>query len=168
LNKKARWLLERRSKGHPGKEPGDSSPPGGCGCSPVQELLAAANGQPQYGGFPVESQVFDPKAFSLSPIDLIPPDDDVAEDVEADARQARYARLGRLVDVEDILEMVCCRLKDSAQLRYLVEDAIAAPHDPDRPRIHVNDALKMAQDVLVEVVTAVDEQISVLDVVEGD
>jgi hypothetical protein len=85
---------------------------------------------------------------------------------EADERMARYARLGKLVDVEDVIEIVCARLKDSAQLRYLVEDAIADPHDTDRPRVHASDALRMAQDVLVEVVTAVDEQISVLDVVE--
>jgi hypothetical protein len=52
-------------------------------------------------------------------------------------------------------------------LRYLIEDAIADPHDPERPHVHINDALRMAQDVLVEVVTVVDDQISLLDVVEG-
>jgi phosphoribosyl 1,2-cyclic phosphodiesterase len=111
----------------------------------------------------MESQVFLPAQYSISPVDLIP-DHDV--DQEVDARAARYARLATLVDIEDIAEMVCARLKDSAQLRYLIEDAIADPHDPERPHVHINDALKMAQDVLVEVVTAVDEQISVLDVVE--
>jgi hypothetical protein len=113
----------------------------------------------------MESQAFLPARYSLSPVDLIPEDDD-DQVGEVDARHLRYARLGQLVDVEDIAEMVCARLKDSAQLRYLIEDAIADPHDPERPHVHINDALKMAQDVLVEVVTAVDEQISVLDVVE--
>lgn len=111
-------------------------------------------------------QEFSPRDFSLSPVDLIPPADN-DEVSEVDARQLRYARLATLVDVDDIAEMVCARLKESAQLRYLIEDAIADPHDPERPHVHINDALRMAQDVLVEVVTAVDDQISLLDVVEG-
>ena len=70
------------------------------------------------------------------------------------------------MDIEDVIEVVCTRLKDSSQLRSLVEDAISDLHDPERPHIHASDALRMAQDVLVEVVTAVDDMISVLDVVE--
>jgi hypothetical protein len=112
----------------------------------------------------MESQAFLPAQYSLSPVDLIPPEEDEA--AEVDERQARYARLGKLVDLEDVMEMVLCRLRESTQLRYLIEDAIADPHDTNKPRVHINDALRMAQDVLVEVVTAVDEQISVLDVVE--
>ena len=116
----------------------------------------------------MDSQVFSPQAFSLSSVDLIPPDADEDSGFdEVDARLARYTRLGKLVDIEDIIEIVCARLKDSAQLPWLVEDAIADPHDTDRPRVHVSDALRMARDVLREVVTAVDEQISVFDVVEG-
>jgi hypothetical protein len=116
----------------------------------------------------MDSQVFSPQAFNLASTDLIPPDTDEDGGIdEVDARQIRYVRLGKLVDIEDIIEIVCARLKDSAQLRWLVEDAIADPHDTDRPRVHVSDALRMARDVLREVVTAVDEQISVLDVTEG-
>jgi hypothetical protein len=119
------------------------------------------------GEWMMESQVFLPAQYSLHTVDLIPADDD-AEVAEVDARQLRYARLGKLVDVEDIVEMVCARLKESLELRHLVEDAIADPHDLERPHVHINDALRMAQDVLVEVVTAVDEQLSLLDVtVEG-
>jgi hypothetical protein len=115
-----------------------------------------------------DAHVLSFKDYSLSTVDLIAPDDlDDDERVsEADERMARYARLGNRVDVEEVIAIVCARLKDSAQLRDLVEDAIADPHDADRPRVHVSDALRMAQDVLVEVVTAVDEQISVLGVVE--
>jgi hypothetical protein len=115
----------------------------------------------------MESQVFLPAQYSLNPVDLIPADDD-DEVAEVDERRLRYARLATLVDIDDIAEMVCARLKESVQLRYLIEDAIADPHDLERPHVHINDALRMAQDVLVEVVTAVDEQISMLDVtVEG-
>jgi hypothetical protein len=106
---------------------------------------------------------------SLSTVDLIPPDDlDEGERVSAaDERRARYARLGKRLDVEEVIAIVCARLKESAELRDLVEDAIADPHDADRPRVHVSDALRMAQDVLVAVVTAVDAQISRLAVVEA-
>jgi hypothetical protein len=116
-----------------------------------------------------DAQVLSCKDYSLSTVDLIPPDDlDEDERVsEADERRARYARLGKRVDVDEVIATVCARLKDSAELRYLVEDAIADPHDADRPRVHVSDALRMAQDVLVEVVTAVDAQISGLAVAEG-
>jgi hypothetical protein len=114
-----------------------------------------------------DAQVFIPRECSLSPVDLIPPDADEAGGFdEVDARLARYTRLGKLVDIEDIIEIVCARLKDSAQLRWLIKDAIADPHDADRPRVHVSDALRMARDVLREVVTAVDEQISMLDVTD--
>ena len=64
-----------------------------------------------------DAQVFIPRECSLSPVDLIPPDAD--EDGgfdEADERAARYARLGKLVDVEDIIEVVCTRLTESTQL----------------------------------------------------
>jgi hypothetical protein len=115
----------------------------------------------------MESQAFDPKAFSLSPVEMIPPDDDDAEGNELSERQACYQRVARLVDPDDIAEMVCARLKDSVELRHVIEDAIADPHDTDRPRIHINDALMLAQDVLVEVVTAVNEMVSMLNVVEG-
>lgn len=114
----------------------------------------------------MSTETFSFKDYSLSPVDLIPADDDLDDEdfTEADERSARYARLGRLVDVDDVIEMVCSRLKESAQLRSVVEDAIADPHDPDRPHIHVSGALRLTNDVLVEVVTAVDDLISMLDV----
>jgi hypothetical protein len=112
-----------------------------------------------------ESQVFSPAAFSLSPVDLIPDaDEDVGVD-EVDERQARYVRLGKLVDAEDLIEIVCDRLKESAQLRWMVEDAIADPHDTDRPRVHVSELIRMGQQVLDAVATVVDESIAMLDVV---
>jgi hypothetical protein len=118
----------------------------------------------------MESQVFSPQAFSLSPVDLIPPDAD--EDGgfdEVDERLARYARLGKLVDVEDVIEVVLSRLRESAQLRWMIEDSLEDPHqDMTRPRVHVSELIRMGQQVLDAVAVAVDEQVSLLDVtVEG-
>jgi hypothetical protein len=115
----------------------------------------------------MESQVFDPKAYALRDIDLIPPDDEDLEETEVDARQARYARLGKLVDLEEIIEVVLCKLRDSTQLRWMIEDAIEDPHaDVTRPNVHVSELLKMGRAVLEAVAVVVDEQVSMLDVVE--
>jgi hypothetical protein len=117
------------------------------------------------GEMTMESQVFLPQAFSLSPVDLIHADtDEDDEGDEVDARVARYARLGKLVDVEDIIEVVLSGLRDSAQLRWMVEDSIEDPHpDVTRPKIHVNELLKMGRAVLEAVAVAVDEQVGMLD-----
>src|SRR5687767_12138799 len=93
----------------------------------------------------MESQVFSPATFSLSPVGLIPDDCDEDTDTqETNTRLACYARLGQLVDVEDIIEIVCSQLKESTQLRWLIEDSLEDPHpDVTRPKVHVNELLKM-------------------------
>jgi hypothetical protein len=114
----------------------------------------------------MESQAFLPAQYSLSPVDLIPPEED--EEAEVDERQARYARLGQLVDVEDVIEVVLSRLRESQQLQWLITDSLEDPHpDVQRPKVHVNELLKMGREVLEAVAVAVDEQVSMLDVVEG-
>jgi hypothetical protein len=109
----------------------------------------------------MESQVFDPTAYAVSPVDLIPPDE--PEDLEEeDARRLDYRRFSRLVDVDDVMEVVCSRLSSSVELRSIIEDALRDPLDPDRPHIHINDALRLTTDVLVEVNTALDDVIGML------
>jgi hypothetical protein len=87
--------------------------PGGC------YGLFAVNEQHHDKGNLMESQVFSPAAFSLSAVDLIPLEDrdDDEETRETDARLARYAQVAKLVDADDIVEIVCTSLKDSTQLR---------------------------------------------------
>jgi hypothetical protein len=110
-----------------------------------------------------------PKDFSLAPVDLIEPDaDEDPESRETTAKLARYARLGRLVDPEDIIEIVLSRLRETPALYAMVADSLSDPHeDPSAPRMHVADIIKMGQAVLNAVAVAVDEQVSMLDVVEG-
>jgi hypothetical protein len=115
-----------------------------------------------------ESQVFSPEAFSLSPVDLIPSDDDGDDDrfSDLDAREARYYRLGKLVDVEDAMEMLCARLRESTQLYAFLQDLLDCPIDPDSPRVHPMDALRLANEVAVIGTTVCDELMGMLDVVE--
>jgi hypothetical protein len=116
-----------------------------------------------------ESQVFSPEAFSLSPVDLIPPDTDEDGDVdEVDARQARYARLGKLLDVEDAMEMLCARLRESPQLYAFLQDLLDCPIDPENARVHPMDALRLANEVAVIGTTVCDELMGMLDVVVED
>jgi len=119
----------------------------------------------------MESQAFSPATFSLSAVDLLPPEDSDDDEAtqESNARLARYAQVARLVDVEDIIECVCATLKESTQLRWLVEDALDDPHpDVTRPKVHVNKLLKMGRAVLEAVAIAVDEQVSLLAVTHGE
>jgi hypothetical protein len=101
------------------------------------------------------------KDYSLSPVDLIPPDE--PEDLgEVDERALNYRRYSRLVDVDDVLEVVASRLASSVELRSIIEDALRDPLDRDRPHIHISDALRLTTDVLVEVNTALDDVIGML------
>jgi hypothetical protein len=109
----------------------------------------------------MESQVFDQKAYSLSPVDLIPPDE--LEDLgEVDTRRLDYERYRRLVDVDDVAEVVATRLASSVALRSLIEDALRDPLDADRPHVHVSEALRLTHDVLVEINMALDDIIGML------
>jgi hypothetical protein len=119
----------------------------------------------------MESQVFSPAAFSLSAVDLISSEDcdDDEETQAANARLARYAQVSKLVDVEDIIEIVCASLKESTQLRWLIEDSLEDPHpDVTRPKVHVNELLKMGREVLAAVAIAVDEQVGMLATTHGE
>jgi hypothetical protein len=116
-----------------------------------------------------ESQVFSPEAFSLSPVDLLPSDDDGDDDrfSDLDAREARYHRLGKLVDVEDAMEMLCARLRESPQLYAFLQDLLDCPIDPENARVHPMDALRLANEVAVIGTTVCDELMGMLDVGPG-
>src|SRR5919108_1680579 len=57
---------------------------------------------------PVESQVFDPKAYALSPLDLIPHDD--GDDADVDVPWLEYCRVASTLDRSRILEVVLSNL----------------------------------------------------------
>jgi hypothetical protein len=114
----------------------------------------------------MSTENFSFKDYSLSPVDLVPDELDEPDEVsELDARQARYRRLGKLLDVDDLIEVIIDKLRDSSQLRWMVEDAIQDPQaEIWRPRLHVSELVRMGQQVLDTVAIVVDEQVSMLDV----
>jgi hypothetical protein len=118
----------------------------------------------------MSEQGFSFEAASLRTIDLMPPED-VEDDAydEVDTRLARYAQVAPLVDVDDIVDIVCSQLKESTQLRWLIEDALEDPHpDVTRPKVHINELLKMGREVLTAVAIAVDEQVGMLATTHGE
>jgi hypothetical protein len=115
----------------------------------------------------MESQVFDPQAYSLSPVDLIPPDDFEDED-DADVRWLEYCRMASKVSREEILAVVLDELNSPVSpLLDLIDDALATPHpEPDRPRTNVTELIKLGQAILSMVAKAVDDQVSMRIAVE--
>jgi hypothetical protein len=60
----------------------------------------------------MESQVFSPAQYSLSPVDLIPPDDD--NDEEVDVRWLHYCEVAATLDREAIIDVVLDELRESS------------------------------------------------------
>ena len=54
----------------------------------------------------MESQVFDPKAYALRPMDLIPDDDFDDDEPELDTRWVHYCEVSAGLDTEDLMVTV--------------------------------------------------------------
>jgi hypothetical protein len=107
----------------------------------------------------MESQVFDPKAYSLSPLDLIPPDD--LEDEDADVQWLEYCRLASTLERAHILEVVLSDLDaEDSPLYEFIDDAIATPHEPQRPKANITDLARLGQSLLHLIAKAVDDQVN--------
>ena len=107
-----------------------------------------------------ESQVFDPKADSLSPVDMIPPDDFEDKD-DADVRWLEYCRMASTVPRDEVLAVVLDELNSLVSPLFdLIDDALATPHpEPDRPRTNVTDLIKLGQAILGLVAKAVEDAV---------
>jgi hypothetical protein len=93
----------------------------------------------------MESQVFDPKASSFSPVDLIPPDD--CENEEVDVQWLEYCRVATTVDRQHVLECVLSDLDcDDSPLYEFIDDAIANPHEPGRAKANISSGTDRAVD----------------------
>jgi hypothetical protein len=111
----------------------------------------------------MESQVFDPKAFAVSAIDLIPDDFEEDEDPELTARQVHHDEVARRLDTDDIQLIVAERLSTSLILRARIEEAQANPYRPnERRHMHVSDATKFGdetEEIIAQVIDELVEQI---------
>ena len=115
----------------------------------------------------MESQVFDPKAYAVSPIGLIPDDEGLEED-DVDLRWVRYAELARTLDTDDLMALVGEAFSTSDLLRTLLEDVKAEPYRPEeRKRVHVMDAIRLGNEVAQLISQAMDDLIGQMDAGEA-
>lgn len=115
----------------------------------------------------MESQVFDPKALSLSPVDLIPPDGDDDEE-EADARWARYGEIAAELDRDELIDVIVEELQANPELLYQLEDCCTNPYsEPERPHAHVGEMATLGLAVLKVIIKAVDDAVGIRQAVEA-
>ena len=112
----------------------------------------------------MESQVFDAKAYSLSPVDLIPQDENDGEEV--DVRWLHYCEIAASLDREAIIDVVLDELRESSALLDMVEDACHNPHEPGRPKTSLHELLALGKAALLLIARAVDDQVSLRMAVE--
>jgi hypothetical protein len=108
----------------------------------------------------MESQVFSPVAYSLRPEDLMPPDESEDEDA-VDVQWLEYCRIASTLDRTRILEVVLSALDcEDSPLYDLIDDAIANPHEPGRPKANVSDLARLGKALLTMIAKAVDDQVN--------
>jgi hypothetical protein len=114
----------------------------------------------------MESQAFDSKAYAVSTLDLIP-DDFEADDDELDADWVQYCELSRTLDTEDLMVVVGEAFSTSDLLRSLIDEALANPFRPDeRKRLHINDAIRLGEEVARLIAQAQDKAVGMRQVTE--
>ena len=113
----------------------------------------------------MESQVFDAKAYSVSPVDLIPPDED-DDEPDVDVRWLHYCEIAASLDREAIIDVVLDELRESSALLDMVEDACHNPHEPGRPKTSLHELLALGKAALLLIARAVDDQVSLRMAVE--
>jgi hypothetical protein len=95
------------------------------------------------------------KDYSVSPGDLLPPDD--KDDAEA-------AQVNR----QHVLEWVLSDFDaDDSPLFELIDDAMQYPHEPGRPKANVSDLIRVGKAVLALVAKAVDDQMTLRQMGQG-
>ncbi len=108
-----------------------------------------------------------PKDFSLSPTDLIDPDVDDADGDEVDTRWQRYCEIAKTLDRDELLEVIAEELKANPELLYQLDDCCTNPYtEPDRPKAHAGEVMKLGLAVLKTIVASVDNAVGIRQAVE--
>jgi hypothetical protein len=112
----------------------------------------------------IEQAGFVAHEYSLSAVDLIPPDD--FED-ERDGWQD-YCYEASKLDRQHILDAVLSSLDtDDSPLYALIDSAIATPHEPGRARESITVLAQIGQAILDRVASAVDDQVGLRMAIGG-
>ena len=107
----------------------------------------------------MESQAFLPANCSLRTQDLLPPDD--FEDEDDNRLWQEYCRCAATVDCTHILDVVLSDLDcDDSPLLEFIDDAIANPHEPGRPKANITDLARLGQPLLNLIAKAVDDDVN--------
>jgi hypothetical protein len=107
----------------------------------------------------MESQQFSPADYSLRPDDLLPPDD--FEDEDDNMQWQEYCRAASTIDRTRILEIVLSDLDaEDSPLYEFIDDAIATPHEPGRPKESITKLARLGQSLLNLIAKAVDDQVN--------
>jgi hypothetical protein len=109
------------------------------------------------------SSDFSYKDYSLSPVDLIPDD----EELDPDVQWLHYCAVAATVDRQHVLECVLSDLDaEDSPLYDWIDDAIATPHEPGRAKANVVELATLGQAVLNLIAKAIDDQVG-LTMVSG-
>jgi hypothetical protein len=105
----------------------------------------------------MESQVFSPAAYALSPMDLIPPDDDR----DADVAWLEYCRVASTLNRDDSLAVVLEDLDTPASPLYdLIDSALEEPYEPGRRLASIRVLADIGKAIMRLVAKAVDDQVA--------
>jgi hypothetical protein len=114
----------------------------------------------------MESQAFLPADYSLRPQDLLPPDD-FEDDDTAHMQWQEYCRTASTLDRTHLLEVVLSNLDaEDSPLFEFIDDAIANPHEPGRPKANITDLARLGQSILNRIAKAVDDNVNLRMAVE--
>jgi hypothetical protein len=105
----------------------------------------------------MESQVFSPAAYALSPMDVIPPDDDI----DADVAWLEDCRVASTRHRDDILAVGLEDLDTPASPRYdLIDSAPQEPYEPGRRLASIRGLAGIGKAIMRLVAKAVDDQVA--------
>jgi hypothetical protein len=107
----------------------------------------------------MESQQFSPADYSPDPTYYTPDDD--FEDEDDHMQWQEYCRIASTLDRARILEVVLSDLDaDDSPLYEFIDDAIATPHEPGRPKESITKLARLGQSLLNLIAKAVDDQVN--------
>jgi hypothetical protein len=113
----------------------------------------------------MESQSFSARDFSLSPMDLIRPDE--CEDEDDHIQWREYCRIASTLDRTRILDVVLSDLDgDDSPLFEFIDSAIQEPHEPGRAKESITKLAQLGQSLLNLIAKAVDDQVNLRMAVE--
>jgi hypothetical protein len=107
----------------------------------------------------MSEQGFSFKDYSPEPTYDLPEDD--VDEPDEDLRWVHYCEQASQVDRTHVLECVLSDLDcEDSPLFEFIDDAIANPHEPGRPKANITDLARLGQSILNLIAKAVDDAVT--------